>query len=71
MLKPISFSCRTEEGLLREEKFFVSACMQRAQFVNVLSSSQELTHLSSKLPGEVEKDYLQFTDVEAKHRRIK
>lgn len=71
MFKPISFSCQIEEGLLQELKFFVSACMQRAQFVKVLSSSQELTNLSSKLPGEVEKDYLQFTDVEAKHRRIK
>lgn len=45
--------------------------MQRAQFVKVLSSSQELTNLSSRLPGEVEKDYLQFIVVEAKHRRIK
>lgn len=71
MFKPISFSCQIEEGLLQELKFFVSACMQRAQFVKVLSSSQELMNLSSKLPGEVEKDYLQFTDVEAKHRRIK
>lgn len=45
--------------------------MQRAQFVKVLSSSQELTNLSSRLPGEVEKDYLQFIVVEAKHRWIK
>lgn len=44
--------------------------MQRAQFVKVLSSSQELTNLSSRLPGEVE-DYLQFIVVEAKHRWIK
>lgn len=71
MFKPISFSCQIEEGLLQEKKFFVSARMQRAQFVKVLSSSQELMNLSSKLPGEVEKDYLQFTDVEAKHRRLK
>lgn len=71
MFKPVSFSCQIEEGLLQEQNFFVSACMQRAQFVKVLSSSQELTNLSSKLPGEVGKDYLQFTDVEAKHRWIK
>lgn len=45
--------------------------MLKAQFVKVLSGSQELMNLSSKLPGEVEKDYLHFTDVEAKHRRIK
>lgn len=71
MFKPTSFSCQIEEGLLQEQKFFVSACMQRAQFVKVLSSSQELTNLSSRLPGEVEKDYLQFIVVEVKHRRIK
>lgn len=44
--------------------------MQRAQFVKELSSSQELTNLSFRLPGEV-KDYLQFIVVEVKHRRIK
>lgn len=45
--------------------------MHRAQFVKELSNSQELVNLSSKLPGEAERDYLHFTDVEAKHRRIK
>lgn len=45
--------------------------MHRAQFVKALSNSQELTNLSSKLPGEEEKDYLHFTDVEAKDRCIK
>lgn len=71
MFKPTSFSCQIEEELLQELRFFVSACMQRAQFVKVLSSSQELTNLSSRLPGEVQKDYLQFIVVGAKHRRIK
>jgi len=71
MFIPISFNCQIEEGLLQEQEYFVSAFMQRAQFFKALSSSQELVNLSSKLPGEVEQDYLQFTDVEAKHRWIK
>ena len=71
MFIPISFNCQIEEGLLQEQEYFVSAFMQRAQFFKALSSSQELVNLSSKLPGEVEQDYLQFSDVEAKHRWIK
>lgn len=45
--------------------------MHRAQFVKALSNSQELMNLSSKLPGEEEKDYLHFTDVETRDRWIK